>query len=253
MRAAGLDVGSTTVKIAILEGDEIKTTRVAPTGYDPMGVCNELLEGLSYDRMTVTGYGRHLLSGKIPDCEVVTEIRAVAMGAAWMHPACRTILDIGGQDAKVISLDSRGRLSKFQMNDKCAAGTGRFLDVMAVALGYTLSEFVDAAGTAQTSSKINSMCTVFAESEVISEVARGTPREELSLGIHRSVAERSAAMLRRIPLEDDLLFCGGGARNSCLAALIEEHTEHRVHRLPDPQVVAAVGCARHALKMSSNS
>jgi predicted CoA-substrate-specific enzyme activase len=244
MRVAGLDVGSRTVKVAVVDGGDITHTRVAPNSHDPMSVCRTLLDGVDAQRVVATGYGRHLYS-RHAECEVITEIRAVAIGAARIHPTCRTILDIGGQDTKAIALDPNGRMTKFEMNDKCAAGTGRFLEVMATALGFTMDEFVAAAASASSSRKLNSMCTVFAESEVISEVARGTSREELALGIHRSIADRASAMLRRIPLADDVLFCGGGAKNDALHRLVETSVGRPVHRGDDPQVVAAIGCALH--------
>ena len=131
-----------------------------------------LIDGVKYDTIVATGYGRHLLKGHL-DCPVISEIRAFALGAKAISPACRVILDIGGQDTKAICLNETGEMSKFEMNDKCAAGTGRFLEIMANALGYSLEEFSNAALSAERAEKINSMCTVFAESEVISLTAQG--------------------------------------------------------------------------------
>jgi predicted CoA-substrate-specific enzyme activase len=245
-RAAGIDIGSRTVKLAVVAEGQVERTVVRDATHNPMAVCRERLERVDVDRLGATGYGRHLFARHF-DCTVITEILAVALGARFLHPACRAVLDVGGQDTKVVALDVDGCVRKFEMNDRCAAGTGRFLEVMAVALGYTMEEFIVAASAAASTRRLNSMCTVFAESEVISAVARGTPRDELALGIHRAIADRSAAMLRRMPLEEDVLFCGGGARNDCLCELVAAAVGRPLHRTADPQVVAAVGCALHAL------
>jgi predicted CoA-substrate-specific enzyme activase len=152
-------------------------------------------------------------------------------------------LDIGGQDTKVIALDAEGAVAKFEMNDRCAAGTGRFLEVMATALSYPMAEFVQASLEANGSQSINAMCTVFAESEVISATARGVDRVELARGLHDAVARRAVAMLRRLPLEDEIVFCGGGALNESLRELIATALGREVRLPPSPQTVAALGAA----------
>jgi len=242
MRVAGLDIGSRTVKLAVVEDGTVLHTAVTYNTHDPVAVCNHLLEGVAFDRVVSTGYGRHLIGSHL-GCEALTEIRAASLGARHLLPTVRTLLDIGGQDTKVISLDADGRLQKFEMNDKCAAGTGRFLEVMAVALSYDMGEFVDAALTAPRAQQVAAMCTVFAESEVIGAVARQVPRDELALGLHQSVARRALGLLRRIPVRDDVLFCGGGARNAALVRLVREGLDREVHVPADPQVVAAMGAA----------
>jgi predicted CoA-substrate-specific enzyme activase len=152
-------------------------------------------------------------------------------------------LDIGGQDTKAIALDAGGAVAKFEMNDRCAAGTGRFLEVMATALCYPMDDFVLASREATGSRTINAMCTVFAESEVISATARGVDRAELARGLHEAVVRRAVAMLRRVPLEDEIVFCGGGALNACLHELISRALARKVHLPSAPQIVAAVGAA----------
>lgn len=129
------------------------------------------------------------------------------------------------------------------MNDRCAAGTGRFLEVMATALSYPMADFVQAGREADSSRAINAMCTVFAESEVISATARGADRAELARGLHEAVVRRAVAMLRRLPLDDEIVFCGGGALNACLHELISGSLQREVHLPPDPQIVAALGAA----------
>ncbi|MDZ7264639.1 MAG: 3-hydroxyacyl-ACP dehydratase, partial [candidate division KSB1 bacterium] len=144
MKSAGIDIGSRTVKLVVLEDGKITHIRKGENSFDPLKVCAEFLQGVDYDVITATGYGRHLFSQHYP-CEVISEIKAFASGARHLFPNCRTILDIGGQDTKAISLAVDGKLLKFEMNDKCAAGTGRFLEIMAMALGYSLTDFGQAA------------------------------------------------------------------------------------------------------------
>jgi predicted CoA-substrate-specific enzyme activase len=189
MRSLGIDIGSRTIKVAVLEDGHLKTCYKADSSYDPMCVARGLLEGLSYDTLTATGYGRHNFEAHF-DCPVISEIKAFGHGARFLYPEAEAILDIGGQDTKAILLDGAGRVSKFEMNDRCAAGTGRFMEIMANALHYTMDEFGSIACEAQKSERISSMCTVFAESEVVSLITSGANREEVALGIHESIASR---------------------------------------------------------------
>ncbi|MCU0305829.1 MAG: acyl-CoA dehydratase activase [Thermoanaerobaculales bacterium] len=242
MRVVGLDIGSRTVKRVIVEDGEMTDHLVVLNNHDPLAVCDELLAGQPADRVVATGYGRHLFA-EHRGAETLTEIRAVALGARRVCPNARTLLDIGGQDTKVIALDARGAVAKFEMNDRCAAGTGRFLEVMATALSYPMADFVRAGRGATGARTINAMCTVFAESEVISATARGADRAELARGLHEAVVRRAVAMLRRLPLEDEIVFCGGGALNACLRELISEALGREVHAPPAPQIVAALGAA----------
>lgn len=242
MRAAGLDIGSRTVKVVLIEDGETSLIRTADTGFAPMQVCSALLEGLEYDRLVATGYGRHLYASH-SRCEVVTEIKAVAMGARALVPTCRTVLDVGGQDTKVVSLAADGRHDKFTMNDRCAAGTGRFLEVMAGAMSLSLEELATVGSSAKRAEKLSSMCTVFAESEIISLVARGADRAEIALGIHEAIASRTLSLLKAVPIQRDVVFAGGGALNACLRQRLEAGLGEEL-RVPDhPQAVAALGCA----------
>ena len=143
----------------------------------------------------------------------------------------------------MVVLGVNGVVVKFDMNDRCAAGTGRFLEVMATALSYPLEQFVQAGREAHHTQPVHAMCTVFAESEVISATARGVDRAALARGLHEAVVRRSVAMLRRVALEDDIVFCGGGALNACLHELICEGLGRRIHVPPNPQTVAALGAA----------
>lgn len=242
LKGIGLDIGSRTVKLVVCENGGIARVRKEVNTHDPLALCREMLAGLEGLRIIATGYGRHLVKGYL-SCETISEIKAFARGALALHAPCRTVLDIGGQDTKAISLDESGKILKFQMNDKCAAGTGRFLEVMATALGLSLEDFMACASSAEKPESISSMCAVFAESEVISMIARGAPRPAIALGIHQSAARRAVSLLEKVSIRDDILFAGGVALNPCMRMQIEEHLGRRVTVPGDPQIVGALGCA----------
>ena len=246
-KCAGIDIGSRTVKLVIVEDGEMTFSRHLENTFDPIRVCRELLNGVKYDSIVATGYGRHIFKSYF-EGEVISEISAFALGARALFDNCQTILDIGGQDTKAISLDEKGKVRKFEMNDRCAAGTGRFLEVMASTLGYSMDDFALAAMSADKPEKINSMCTVFAESELISLVAKGVSRPNLALGIHQSIALRSIAMLEKVTIGDNVVFAGGVALNSCMRKIIEEKIGKPLYIPYDPQIVGALGCALTASK-----
>lgn len=176
MRYAGIDIGSRSIELVLLEDEKIIESKQADSGFDPLTRAKELLEGVEHDRIMATGYGRHLFELSF-DAPTVTEIKAYAVGANALSPDVRTILDIGGQDSKAIALNENGKVIKFEMNDRCAAGTGKFLEIMAHALGFGMDEFGVEALNATKEIQISSMCTVFAESEVTSLVAKGKQPE----------------------------------------------------------------------------
>ncbi len=242
MRYAGIDIGSRTIKLAVLENGRLVLSRKSVTSHDPLKMARELMAGAAFDRITATGYGRHLIKGHLT-CPVISEITAFVRGARFFSDDCGSILDIGGQDTKAISLDDKGNLCKFEMNDRCAAGTGRFLEVMATVLGFTLEEFSAAALSAKRAEKINRMCTVFAESEVVSLISEGADRNEVALGIHRAIISRSAGLLKRVAPAGKIFFAGGVALNDCARTLLEKDTGRPVFVPPDPQIVGAVGAA----------
>jgi predicted CoA-substrate-specific enzyme activase len=242
MSIAGLDIGSRTIALVELEGGEIIFQEVRDTTHDPLQQCLELLEGREPQRLIATGYGRHLARANFAH-EVVTEIKAFALGCSFFFPGCRTILDIGGQDTKAISVSPGGGVEDFQMNDRCAAGTGKFLEVMAMALGLRLQEFGELAMMAGGSQKISSMCTVFAESEVTGLIARNVPRDQIARGLHEAVCDRSLALLKRVGVRQELVFAGGVAKNPCLRALLEERLGFAPLVPPEPQIVGALGAA----------
>ena len=207
---AGIDIGSRTIKLAVVGNGSVIEIKKTITSHNPLITCQDLLAGVKFDTLTATGYGRHLIKNYM-ECDIVSEIKAFAVGARKISDRCRTVLDIGGQDTKAISLDENGRLNRFEMNDKCAAGTGRFLEIMSAALGYRFEDFASDALSAEKAEPINNTCTVFAESEVISLVTQGVPRNEISLGIHKSIAQRAVSLLKRVSVEDEIIFAGGVA------------------------------------------
>jgi (R)-2-hydroxyacyl-CoA dehydratese activating ATPase len=251
MRSIGIDIGSRTIKAVIMDNLNITEVRIAENSYDPISTAKHLISDWQADKITATGYGRHLAS-RIFDAPVLSEIKAAAVGVNHLYPQCRMIIDVGGQDVKVITLDDTGNLAKFEMNDKCAAGTGKFLEVMATALGYTMEEFISAALQTTNSEKISSMCTVFAESEVVSMVAKGISRESIARGLHLSIANRISSMAKRIVNQGPILMIGGGALNSCLVQTLSASLGEII--VPDfyPQACNALGAAIYGLNHNNN-
>jgi predicted CoA-substrate-specific enzyme activase len=242
MRLAGIDIGSRTIELVILEEGEILKKAQTDSGFDPMDRARTLLDGLHYDRIMATGYGRHRfeLSCEAP---TVTEIKAYAVGARFLFPQVKTILDIGGQDSKAIAVNENGRVTKFEMNDRCAAGTGKFLEIMAQTLGYPLDRFGAEALEARKEIQMNSMCTVFAESEVTSLLAKGEDRRDVAMGLHRSVVRRALGMLKRVSISEPVLFAGGVAKNPCMVQLLQQAIGREILVPDDPQMIGALGAA----------
>jgi predicted CoA-substrate-specific enzyme activase len=242
MRCAGIDIGSRSIELVVLNGNRIIELRQTDSGFDPMAQAREMIDGVEHDRIMATGYGRHLfeLSFEAP---TITEIKAYAVGARFLFPDVRTILDMGGQDSKAIAVNDRGRITKFEMNDRCAAGTGKFLEIMAQTLGYTVDRFGEEALNARKEIQVSSMCTVFAESEVTSLLAKGENRRDIALGLHRSVVRKAAGMLKRVTMTDAVLFGGGVALNPCMVQILREATGRDILVPDNPQILGALGAA----------
>jgi predicted CoA-substrate-specific enzyme activase len=241
-RAAGLDIGSRTAKLVVLEGERmVASARIetTPTVGDDVA---RLLARHPHERLVVTGYGRALAEVAF-EAVSVTEIKAFARGVGATFPGARTILDIGGQDTKAIVTDGAGRPLRFEMNDRCAAGAGRFVEMMAHALGYSTEEFGAAALAGQDGIKLSAMCAVFAESEVVGLMTRGAPREDVARAVHRAIAGRAIGMLQRVGLTGGVVFAGGGAKNPCLVATVRDALAVEVLVPDDPQMVGAHGAA----------
>jgi predicted CoA-substrate-specific enzyme activase len=245
--SAGIDIGSRTVKVALVDDGHLVYSAKAENSFEPLGICQKLLDGLQYNVITATGYGRHLFKSRY-DCNTITEIKAFALGVGEQYNSCRTILDIGGQDIKTIALDDKLHVVKFEMNDRCSAGTGRFLEIMAMALGCGMEEFSSLALTATGTVKINSMCTVFAESEVVSLLSQGAKREDVAAGIHTSIVAKVKSMLQRVNVREQLVFVGGVARNRCVVESLEKSLGIGVVVPDDPQIVGALGCALSGIR-----
>jgi len=241
MICAGLDVGSRTIVLVTMNGG-IANSAILETGVNPLRRCQELLAARSYQRLVVTGYGRHLVSSAIGG-ETVSEIRAYAVGARHLYPDCRTVIDVGGQDCKVTLLSEEGEVLKFEMNDRCAAGSGKFLEVMAKTLEVNIGDFSDLALSASRVVSINSLCTVFAESEVVSLISRGVESSAIALALHEAIAARIASMVRRIGPRERVVFAGGAALNKCLCRLVREKLGIEITVPPEPQIVGAIGAA----------
>ena len=249
MITAGIDIGSITAKAAIVDDGKVLGTKVIFTGYNAeaagLKVYEELLSETGFDKSSVskivsTGYGRN--SVKFAD-KSFTEIMAHAAGAHLLDAKVRTIIDIGGQDSKAISPDEKGKVKNFVMNDKCAAGTGRFLEVMARALEVNLDDFGAMSLQSSQPSKISSLCTVFAESEVISLIARGERRQDIIAGIHESIAVRVSAMLARIGVDEPVMITGGVARNAGVVAALSKKLGVKITVSPFAQQNGAIGAA----------
>ncbi|MDI6709317.1 MAG: acyl-CoA dehydratase activase [Thermoanaerobacterales bacterium] len=246
---AGIDIGSLSAEAVILGGNRVLGYSVINTGADSRRAAEESL-ALALKRAecspgdiaftVATGYGRV----NVPFADLqVTEITCHARGAVFLLPGTRTVIDIGGQDSKVIRLDDMGTVVDFAMNDKCAAGTGRFLEVMARALETRVDALSDLAASARRAAPISSMCTVFAESEVVSLVGQGTPREEIVRGLLQSVAERTVNMVHRVGLAREVAMTGGVAKNRGVVRAIAERLGVPVNVPPEPQIVGALGAA----------
>lgn len=246
MNYAGIDIGSRTIEVVVVnESGDIIHSLQADTGFDPISESQKLLDGIEYHRIMATGYGRTLFEVAYENAGTVTEIKAHARGAVEFFPDASTILDIGGQDSKTIALNEQGRVKKFEMNDRCAAGTGKFLEIMARTLGFSIEEFAHDALLATKDLAINSMCTVFAESEVTSLIAKGEDRREIARGLHISVMKRAAAMISRVRAQKDgaVVFTGGVARNQCMVTLLAEKLGCDILVPDNPQMIGALGAA----------
>ncbi len=242
MRVLGIDIGSRSVDAVWMDDRGLAAWAVADSGFDPQAAAADFVGRGEHDVIVSTGYGRHTAKGLFGGT-AVTEITAYGLGAASLFPQAAAVLDIGGQDTKVISLGPGGRVTDFEMNDKCAAGTGKFLEVMAHALGYTLEEMAAEALAASAGVAISSMCTVFAESEVTGLVHRGEDRGRISRGLHESIAKRTLGSLRRIGAREPLVFAGGVANNSAMVRLIRDGFDGEVLVPDEVQIVGAYGAA----------
>ncbi len=252
--AAGVDIGSLTAKSVILGQDgKMAAYRVIQGKIVDENAAKasleQALEEAHLDRKAVgflvtTGYGRNMVH--FAD-KSITEISCHARGAECLHPGVHTVIDIGGQDSKVIALDGGGRVVNFAMNDKCAAGTGRFLEVMAGALDVPLEEMGALSLGSDDPASISSICTVFAESEVISLKARGRSKVDIIAGIHEAIGRRMHSMVNQAGLTPPVVMSGGVAKNVGVVSVLERLLATPVIVPQEPQIVGALGAALFAL------
>ncbi|HAW49827.1 TPA: 2-hydroxyglutaryl-CoA dehydratase [bacterium] len=264
MITAGIDIGSIATKVVVfdIEKEKIISRVVGSTGSQPRAVAEGLLEealtqaGVSrkkVEHIISTGYGRRAI--EFPT-KTITEISCCAKGVGWYLDQNQldgtiTVIDLGGQDTKVILLDENKDVTDFVMNDKCAAGTGRFLEVMANVLEVDLDSLGHLSLKSKNLLSINSTCTVFAESEVISLIAQGKNKEDIIAGICLSITERIVSMVRQVGEKGDIFFCGGGAKNEGIKKALKAKLGLNVYVPDEPQFVVALGAALFAKSSSS--
>lgn len=252
MIVAGVDIGSTTAKAVILRDGTPVASAITLTGADCNAAAEKALDtalgqiGMKKPDVTYivsTGYGRRAIDfGN----ETITEISANAKGAMYLGSEkgkVKSIIDVGGQDTKAIIIDDNGRITNFVMNDKCAAGTGRFLEVIANVLQESMDHFAQLSMQSTDPATINSTCTVFAESEVVSLIAKKVPKQDIIAGIHKSVAKRIADMAKAAGIKPVVFFDGGGAKNPALKKAIEKELGYEIYVTQYPQIVVALGAA----------
>ena len=246
MYSIGIDSGSVATKAVLFDGENIVKKIIIPTGWSPKTTSKQaydiLIEGIDKDKIKKvigTGYGR--VSMDFVD-KKVTEITCHTKGIFHLNKNIRTILDIGGQDSKVINIDENGNVVNFIMNDKCAAGTGKFLEITSQKLGSDIINIDDLAEGA-TPENISSMCTVFAESEIISLLAQDIPKENIAAGILKSIANKGVSILNKGRLEGELAFTGGLAQSKELVKMLEKNLNKKIFIAEDAQIVGALGAA----------
>jgi len=246
MYTLGIDSGSVATKGVLYDGTRVVDRLLIPTGWSPRESARELREALlsrsglkAVDFLVGTGYGRVTMD--FAD-KVVTEITCHGRGIHTLNPAIRALVDIGGQDSKVIALDESGAVREFMMNDKCAAGTGRFLQNTLTHLGEDIAH-LDALAEGAAAEKITSMCTVFAESEIVSLLAKGVSKGAIAAGIVESVTERVAALLGRVRIDGAVAFTGGVSGSAAVCRSLERRLGGPLYRPESAQYIGAMGAA----------
>jgi len=247
MVSIGIDIGSVCAKAVAYDGGTVDRLMM-PTGWNPRETGAELYKRLvsgsgikeeDIAAVVATGYGRV----SVPfSTRKVTEITCHARGAAFLDPEARTVIDVGGQDSKVISIDDKGNVLEFMMNDKCAAGTGRFLQVMANVLETEVDQ-LESLASDSIPRDINSMCAVFAESEVISLLAQGTAKEAVASGILHSISNKIMHLTSRVTIKDKVLFTGGVSANGMIGDILSRKLKCSVATHKDSQFAGAIGAA----------
>jgi (R)-2-hydroxyacyl-CoA dehydratese activating ATPase len=250
MIVAGCDIGSRTAKAVIMDSNTILAAHVMRNKPDPEESAREVIECAltqagkkmsDLQRCVGTGYGRN----RIPFAQAVeSEIVCHGRGAQWLEPSIRMVIDIGGQDAKAIKLDAKGRVVRYAYNDKCASGTGRFLEVMAKPLGLRLEDLGTVSQKSSTPVKVSNQCVIFAETEIVSLINAGKPVPDIVCGLHRAMAHRVAALAKGIELEEKVGMTGGVAKNIGMFDALQEALGVKIQSIGwDPQMIGAIGAA----------
>ncbi len=258
MIVAGVDVGSTATKSILMdENGKVIARGLTNTGANVVKaaerVFDQALKMADVEEWDIaytvgTGYGRF----RVPFGDThITEISCHAKGAFYLHPGTRTILDIGGQDTKAIKVGPKGEVIDFCMNDKCAAGTGRFLEAAAKVMDISLDDLGVISLKSKKPLRITNVCTVFVESEIISHLAWGKKPEDILQGVHNSISGRSSSLLRRVGLEPELTFTGGVSKNIGMVAALKEKLKIKINATEDSQYTGAIGAALFALERAS--
>jgi len=245
---AGIDVGSTMTKAVILDKGIIASI-IGPTGPEQRRLANKVMEealnraGLSFQSITYivsTGYGR--INVPFADRQF-TEITCHAKGIKALFPKAKTIIDIGGQDTKAIRIDVTGKVIDFVMNDKCAAGSGRFIEVIADTVGVPLDKVGDLSLQSKNPAKISDICTIWAQQEVAASLAQGVPLSDLLAGVHRSLADRIYRLVNRLRVEEEIIVTGGGAENRGLLKALSDQLGYEIRIPENPLITGALGAA----------
>ncbi|MCK4824968.1 2-hydroxyglutaryl-CoA dehydratase [bacterium] len=258
MLVCGMDVGAATAEAVIFDNSHMISYSILPTGPSVKLIADKVVEQAldkaklsvnKFDYVVSTGWGRH----SVPFADrAVTEIICHGKGAKFLIPSTRTVVDIGGQDSKVISLDENGNVNNFVMNDKCAAGTGRFLEVMANVLEVPLEKMGEISLSSQNPCSISSTCTVFAETEMVFLRAEGKERDDLIAGIHNSVASRVYVLGKSLGYIKDIVFTGGVAKNIGVKIAFERLIGMEMLLPEESQIVGAIGAALIAQEAVAN-
>ena len=242
-----MDIGALWTKAVVMEGGKVLAAGAQRSSMNPAGPVGELLASLAAKagvahagaRISATGVGRKNMAGAAQ----LTDIMAFSRGARFLHPATRIVVDLGGQGVRLMELDPDGTMANFATNDKCSTGTGCFLDIMAAALGVEPAYMGTASQNAKEPAVINTSCTVFAESEVVTLVAKKRPKEEIIAGLNGMVAKRVVAMINQASAKGDLMLAGGVAMNAGVVAAIEKELKRKAFLPPQPNMVGAIGAA----------
>lgn len=249
----GVDVGSVSTDAVLIDDEcNIVGYSIVKSGFDHKAAAAASMQNVCTDTkiprseisvIVGTGYGRK----NVPDADTtVTEISCHAMGVHVLFPSAGMVIDIGGQDCKAVHISDDGFVETFVMNDKCAAGTGRFLEIMALAMGVDVCDLGQLSLKAEKVQSISSICTVFAESEVISKIAEGCAREEIVAGIHRAIGERIMGMVASIGIKSPVALSGGVVKNAGVVDVISRHLDQKCCIPAEPQIIGALGAAVYA-------